>query len=270
MFSLKVNDNRFNIHYLRIHRESFRLNDLVLCYFEDYNDAIDFSEKSVGHQFSVDFKYFGIDGSENIIDEFVKMDCHITIASWESLDYLNNELKSIYLKDEYGLHTIVTNKKYYILLLEGRLLINHNVPSYNQYLVDVFFLWQNKIDINWEKLNGYHFKSSYILATSFYYGKCNKLNVSKDVIIDGNYIQDEWDVFYYLGEFLFGSKGFIGLGLDSMYDNLIDISHICDLSNIIINFTSSEKIRMSIGNEYFNRLIELLEEFKIKVVLSSA
>jgi hypothetical protein len=75
----------------------------------------------------------------------------------------------------------------------------------------------------------------------------------------------KWDIFYYLGEFMLGAKGFIGLGLESMYDNLINVSSICNLSQVVVKFSSFDKISGVVGPEYLDRLIEILKEYEIQV-----
>jgi hypothetical protein len=191
MFTLSINGLKYNIFYSRIFRHSFCFNDLVILYIENISDAIYLSEKCVGNFLSIDVAIKDRMNIGNVIEGFVQMNCNIAISSVDYLDYINDQLKDIYSNEECGLSSILKGKNYHILLLEGLLKENHDATPYNQFMLDVLFLWYYNLNVKWKNVNSSHFKQAYIRATYFYNCGSTILNVNHDVTIDGNYIKDE-------------------------------------------------------------------------------
>jgi len=169
----------------------------------------------------------------------------------------------------------------YIYLLEeyeneGEILMDVNMINdnngeavgnvYNQFIVDVFYNWSQNNEIDWDMINITR-KKDYLKACYWWGGRRFKINDVSYIIINGELVTCEEDIFYYLGEFFFGKRGYFGSNLDSLQDFLIDIVKNNEIK-AKIKFKNIELI-INHTNKYFvDILIYLLEKagFKIEII----
>ncbi|MEJ5104991.1 barstar family protein [Chryseobacterium sp. MYb328] len=167
----------------------------------------------------------------------------------------------------------------YIYLLEERdnieeifldvIMSNHKSAlsdSYNQFIVDIFYNWNNSIEIDWTKIKNLEIKGAYLTACYLWNHNIFEVKNINEVYIDGRLIENDEDLYYYLGEQLIGKRGYFGSNLDSLEDYLIDIVKNNEINTAII-FDNTDIIIQNTSKYYFETLVYLLEkaQFKIEV-----
>ncbi|MFZ4932071.1 barstar family protein [Chryseobacterium sp. Mn2064] len=139
--------------------------------------------------------------------------------------------------------------------------------GYNQYIVDVFYNWDNGIEIDWLTIKNVEMKKAYLTACYIWNYSLFEMKKISEVHIDGKLINCTEDIYYQLGELLMGKRGYFGSNLDSLEDYLIDIQKNNEI-NISIVFSDAECIIKNASKYFFDTLVYLLKRagFKVEIL----
>ncbi|WP_294210399.1 barstar family protein [uncultured Chryseobacterium sp.] len=236
-----LNDNYYGINYLNLERNKNIIIDKLLL-------KIDESKRN---------------SILNQIENQVELNINIRRADM----HLISLYKVSFIKDYIYSEEEHENTKE--VLLEGNMLSNESVlgEPYNQCIIDIFYNWKNNIEINWEKIKDVEVKNSYLKACYLWNGDSFEIRNENDIYIDGELISCEEDVYYYLGQYIFGQRGFFGINLDSLEDFLIDIRKNNSV-NMSVSFTHVDLIIEKTNKYFFETIVNLLEKatFKVKII----
>lgn len=224
--------------------------------------------------------YINLKRNENIIQDklLLKID---KAYRQDILDQIEDDGKlSIYVESRnnipFCLYEITFTTDYIYLLEEGDnieeiflevIMSNHESAlsnSYNQFIVDIFYNWNNGIEIDWTKIKNLEIKKAYLTACYLWNYNIFEVKNINEVYIDGRLIESHEDLYYYLGEQLIGKRGFWGSNLDSLEDYLIDIVKNNKINTIII-FDNTDVIIQNTSKYYFETLVYLLEKAKFEI-----
>lgn len=224
--------------------------------------------------------YINLKRNENIIQDklFLKLD---EAYRQNILDQIENDGKlSIYVESRnkitFCLYEITFTTNFIYLHEEGdnieeiflEVIMSNNKRdlsnSYNQFIVDIFYNWNNGVEIDWTKIKNLEIKQAYLTACYLWNYNIFEVKNINEVYIDGRLIESGEDLYYYLGEQLIGKRGFLGSNLDSLEDYLIDVVKNNKINTIII-FDNSDVIIKNTSKYYFETLVYLLEKAKFKI-----
>ncbi|WP_300688880.1 barstar family protein [Chryseobacterium sp.] len=235
-------------------------------------------------------KYFGINyinlkRNENIIEDklLLRID---NVFRQDILDQIeNNGRLKIYTENRNNHSFCLYETKFitdYIYLLEEHnneeeiilnvVMLNNKSAlsdSYNQHIVDIFYKWEQGIETDWFSINNLEIKRSYLDACYLWSCQSFELKNINEINIKGEFIRYKEDLYYYLGEYLIGTRGYFGSNLDSFEDFLIDIVKNNKI-NIKIVFTNSDTIIKNTNKFFFQEVVSLLEKAKFKVEIISS
>lgn len=234
-----LNNNDFEIYYLKLTRNRISIEDeLILSFNKLFRQNI-----------------------LNQIENITKID--IIVKSIDNIPFY--------------LYCTKFNTNYIYLLEEheneGEILMDVNMMNendgkavgdiYNQFIVDVFYNWSCNNEIDWNMINIKR-KKDYLKACYWWGGRRFKINDVNYIMIDGELITCDEDIFYYLGESFFGKRGYFGSNLDSLQDLLIDIVKNNEI-NSKIKFKNIDLIINNTNKYFIDTLIYLLEKAKFKI-----
>ncbi|REC62214.1 hypothetical protein DRF65_10880 [Chryseobacterium pennae] len=224
--------------------------------------------------------YINLKRNENIIQDklLLKID---KAYRQDILDQIEDDGKlSIYVESRNNITFClyeITFTTDYIYLLEERdnieeiflevIMSNHKSAlsdSYNQFIVDIFYNWNNSIEIDWIKIKNLEIKGAYLTACYLWNHNIFEVKNINEVYIDGRLIESDEDLYYYLGEQLIGKRGYFGSNLDSLGDFLIDIVKNNEINTAII-FDNTDIIIQNTSKYYFETLVYLLEKAQFKI-----
>ncbi|MCS4304932.1 barstar family protein [Chryseobacterium sp. BIGb0232] len=224
--------------------------------------------------------YINLKRNENIIQDklLLKID---KAYRQDILDQIEDDGKlSIYVESRnnitFCLYEIAFTTNWIYLLEEGDnieeiflevIMSNHKSAlsnSYNQFIVDTFYNWNNSIEIDWTKIKNLEIKGAYLKACYLWNHNIFEVKNINEVYIDGRSIESDEDLYYYLGEQLIGKRGYFGSNLDSLEDYLIDIVKNNEINTAII-FDNTDIIIKNTSKYYFETLVYLLEKAQFKI-----
>lgn len=235
-----LNDLDFEIHYIKLIRNEIVIEDqLILNFNEIFRQSI-LNQVEIG-------------GKINII---AKTRDNISFYLY-SCKFITNY---IYLLEEH--------EKKNEIFMEVNMMNNSNEALggvYNQFIVDIFYTWSQNNEIDWSMINNNR-KRDYLQACYLWSGKRLKINDISAIFIKGESIKCEEDIFYYLGDFFFGKRGYFGSNLDSLEDFLIDIIKNNEIKTKII-FKNIDLIINNTSNYFVDTLIHLLQKAHFKIEL---
>lgn len=238
-----LNDKYVGIHYINLKRNENIIEDkLVLKIDKKYRQDI--------------LNLIECDGKLSIIVQTrdKKSFCLYTVAFSTIYIYLLEEHNFI---EEILLDVYMTNNE------------NSFSNSYNQFIVDIFYSWSNDIELKWDRFNSIEIKDSYLKACYLWSSKLFKIKNINNIHLEGELIQCEQDLYYYLGEYFFGKRGFLGSSLDSLEDFLIDIVKNNTINTTIV-FNNVDIIIRNTSKYFFETVIYLLEKSKFRVEIISS
>jgi hypothetical protein len=214
--------------------------------------------------------------------------------SWAIELDLTDSLQGVTLHagEELELKIVVTNKDeieseldtFIIIPLEDRILAAGSLSFpchvrakywdvvYDQDLIDVFIEWDRGYISNDQDAGEKSAakKEATIRARLIWSGYPNIIESGNHYHVDGNTVNDWYDLYLALGDCL-GSRAFFGLGLDSL-DNLLNDT-VRDRSpeyDVSITVSGVGKVNEAVGIEYWNSVVDLFRNHGISVITTSA
>lgn len=109
-------------------------------------------------------------------------------------------------------------------------------------------------------------KAFYIEACRLWNAQLFIIKKIDEIHIDGELISCREDLFYYLGEYLIGKRGYFGSNLDSLEDFLIDISKNNTVNTNLI-FNNVANIIKNTSKYFFETVVNLLDKAKFSIKL---
>lgn len=153
------------------------------------------------------------------------------------------------------------------------LLLNCNFSprkyKYQQQLVNLLYDWSNNKRQDWRSMKRRSDRILWIRASLCHSGLAKSFLHNQNYKIDGSEIKYEEDLYCSLGECFFGKYGYIGRGLDSLEDCLVEMKAMLP-HNSTLTFTDSLHLSQSLNKKYsdsFEQIIDLFRKFKFRVIL---
>ncbi|MBL7706331.1 MAG: hypothetical protein JNM21_12370 [Taibaiella sp.] len=177
---------------------------------------------------------------------------HITIE----VKYNGIQFEYVYLKIDKFNYSIA-NKE--ILITSD---FNPRSINYSQNEIDI--LYKEETDDDWSNLD-LEKKETMIRSFMIKNGLPKYINPSINISIDCNKIIDYIDIYYFLSRALLGEQKYLGVGLDSFEDCLIEIQWEPQ-HKIEIHFLNSNKIENKEIKLELQDAIDILKKYGVKVV----
>ncbi|MDQ0593660.1 hypothetical protein QFZ37_002029 [Chryseobacterium ginsenosidimutans] len=189
------------------------------------------------YEFCVSFKNKNLDWDE---------------AQWYNLDMITSDFFKSEIKngDDIYIKSILTHDKHFF---------------YEQDIIDIYNLWQNNKNVNWNEVD-LDFKYSYISACYFWAKLPQKFTKNK-IIIDCELIKEQVDLFYYLGQEMFEERSYCGSSFHQFKDC---ISMLCKKKPEIlptIIFKNFKNIKSENIKEDIDYLVDFLEMKKFIITI---
>ncbi|MDY0930816.1 barstar family protein [Chryseobacterium sp. CFBP8996] len=233
-----LNDKYLGINYINLKRNENIIEDKLVLRVnkEDKLNILD----QIEHQ-----------GKLNISVESRKKNIFCLYDITFITNYIYSEEESINDEDIL-LETVVSNN----IIVTNR--------AYNQFVFDIFYNWNQNIEIIWSQITNLEIKTSYIEACYLWNSQFFEILNIDEVQIQGELIKCREDLFYYLGEKLIGKRGYFGGNLDSLEDFLIDVAKN-NIINTCLTFSYIDNIIENTNKYFFETVIHLLEKAKFKI-----
>lgn len=150
-------------------------------------------------------------------------------ALWESDLKLHVHYEDVYGKEKI-LYEININcieppcvQKGNTLVLEGQIIVDHD-DIYEQEVIDIFMLWQENREFEWNSKLSNEQKFNYLGVARLYTSWSSQFIIENTKVeLDTTKINDQYDFFYYVGELLLGNRGCLGSNPDRFTDYIQDI-----------------------------------------------
>lgn len=141
--------------------------------------------------------------------------------------------------------------------------------KYQQQLINLLYDWSNNKPQDWRSMKRRSDRILWIQASLCHSGLPKSFIRNQNYKIDGSQIKYEEDLYCSLGESLFGKYGYLGKGLDSLEDCLIEMKAMLP-HNSTLTFTDSLHLSQSLNKKYpdsFEQIIDLFRKFGFRVIL---